>query len=96
LTLGTTYEFTVEARNTNGHGNPSSDFTILHALIPDTISTPTTTNSGTNVVIDWTAPSENGSTITSYTVTIRQSDGTTYTEDSINCDGSDNTIKSNT
>jgi hypothetical protein len=96
LTLGTTYEFTVEARNTNGHSSPSTDFTILHAVAPDTISTPTTTNSGTSVIIDWTAPSDNGSTITYYTITIRQSDGTTYTEDSVNCDGSDNTIKSNT
>jgi hypothetical protein len=96
LTLGTIYEFTVEARNTNGHGNPSTDFTILHALIPETITTSTTTNSEYNVIIDWTAPSENGSTITFYTVTIRQSDETTYTEDSVNCDGSDSTIKSNT
>jgi hypothetical protein len=94
--LGTTYEFTVEARNTNGYSSPSSDFAILHALIPDTVSTPTTTNSGTNVIIDWTAPGDNGSTITHYTVTIRQSDGTTYTEDSVDCDGTDSTIKSNT
>jgi hypothetical protein len=96
LALGTTYEFTVEARNTNGYGNPSTDFTILHAIAPDIVTIPTTTNSGTSVIIDWTVPSDNGSTITFYTVTIRQSDGTTYTEDSVNCDGSDSTIKSNT
>jgi hypothetical protein len=86
----------VEARNANGYGNPSSDFQILHALIPDVVSTPATTNSGTNVIVDWTAASENGSIITSYTITIRESDGITYTEDLVNCDGSDATIKTNT
>ena len=70
----------MEARNTNGHGLPSTDFTILHAISPDSPSAPTTTNSGTNVVIDWTSPNENGATITSYTVTILQSDGSTFSE----------------
>ena len=92
LTLGTTYEFIIESRNTNGYGDASADFTILHAISPDIPSTPTTTNSGSEVIIDWSAPAENGSPITSYTVTILQSDGLTYTEDTANCDGTDKII----
>lgn len=96
LYLGAIYEFKVEARNTNGYGSASSDFTILHAIAPDVPSTPTTANSGTNVVITWSTPLDNGSTITSYTVTIMHSDGSTYTEDLVNCDGSDSSIVSAT
>ena len=60
----------VEASNSNGYGYDSTDFTILHAIAPEVPSAPTTTNSGTSVVIDWVAPIDNGSPITSYTVTI--------------------------
>ena len=70
LSLGTTYEFMVEGRNVNGYSVPSSDFSILHAIAPEVPSTPTTTNSGSNVIIDWSAPTSNGSTITSYTLLI--------------------------
>jgi hypothetical protein len=66
LTLGITYEFTVEARNSLGYSLESDSVIIFHATAPDIPSAPTTTNSGTNIVISWTAPSENGSVITSY------------------------------
>ena len=92
LTLGTTYEFKVEARNTNGFSLPSADFIILHATAPETPSAPSTTNSATDVYINWSAPDSNGASITSYTVTILQSDGSTFSEDIVNCDGSDSTI----
>ena len=82
----------VEGRNVNGYSVQSDDFSILHAVAPEVPNTPTTSNSGINVVIDWSAPTSNGSTITSYTILILQSDGSTYTEDSINCDGTDSTI----
>lgn len=96
LTLGTSYEFTVEARNTNGYSSVSSSLSLLHGLAPATPSAPTTTVSGANIVIDWSEPTINGASITSYTITIRQSDGTTYTEDATNCNGSNATIMSNT
>lgn len=35
LTLGTTYEFTVEARNSGGFSLPSSSVTIFHAMAPE-------------------------------------------------------------
>lgn len=48
------------------------------------------------MIISWTPPSDNGAEITSYTISIRQSDGVTFTVDSVDCDGSDSTIVSQT
>jgi len=45
---------------------------------PSTPAAPTTTISGSNVMINWVTPADGGSTITGYEVTIRQSDGLTY------------------
>jgi hypothetical protein len=95
LTLGTNYEFTVEARNQFGYSSISSTFSILHAIAPSQPTAPTTSVSGSNIVISWNLPTENGSSVTSYLVTIRQSDDSTFTEDSTNCDGSNGTILTN-
>jgi hypothetical protein len=35
LTLGTTYEFTVDAQNSVGYGYSSDIITILHAVPPE-------------------------------------------------------------
>lgn len=43
-------------------------------------------------MISWSAPAHGGSVITSYTIKIKQKDGT-LTENIANCDGSDYTIK---
>jgi len=40
-----------------------------------------------NVEIDWTAPSDNGSPIDSYMIYIQQSDLSTYSVESTNCNG---------
>jgi hypothetical protein len=45
--------------------------------------------------VTFTAPTENGAEITSYTILVVTSDGLTFVEDSTNCDGSDATILSN-
>lgn len=71
LTLGTTYEFTVEALNDKGVSEPSTSMLILHALIPTKPSAPTTTNLGQNIIIDWTAAIDNGSPVTSYLIEIK-------------------------
>jgi cellulose 1,4-beta-cellobiosidase len=94
LTLGTIYEWQVEALNSVGYSLPSVGFENLHALIPGIPSDLTTTNTGTNIVFDWTAPSDNGSAISSYSVTIRQNDGI-FSQDTINCNGEDATIIAN-
>ena len=66
--LGTSYEFTVEARNAFGYSDASAVLSILHALAPDQPSAPTTTNSGTEVILTWDEPANNGSPLTSYVV----------------------------
>jgi hypothetical protein len=96
LVLGTTYEFTVEAQNSVGYSTPSGLVTILHALPPSTPNIPSTLNSGTDVVINWSAPSDNGSEISSYTVQILQNDGVTFSQNLNYCDGSDSAIISAT
>ena len=47
------------------------------------------------MVISWSAPSDNGTPITSYTVHIRKADNT-FTEELSDCDGTDATIVSAT
>lgn len=56
-------------------------------------SAPTTTVSGSNVVISWAAPNNNGSPIVGYVIQIRQSDGVTFSVDITSCDGSKSTIR---
>jgi hypothetical protein len=43
-------------------------------------------------MILWTAPSDNGSEITRYTILIRHSDGVSFSEEPVSCDGSDSLI----
>ena len=70
LTNGTSYTFTVTATNAAGTGSSSTAST---AIIPSTVPGAPTGVSGVfgnaQVVVSWTAPSSNGSTITGYTVT---------------------------
>jgi hypothetical protein len=53
---------------------------------------PSTTWSPDDVVISWAAPDNGGSTIIGYTVSIRQSDTSTYTVDSANCEMTSSTL----
>ena len=57
---------------------------------------PTTTNSGTNVIISWSPLSANGATISEYLIEIQQQAGTTYTSDLTNCDGASSSVILNT
>lgn len=91
LILGTTYEFTIEARNSVGYSAPSEILVVLHALAPEAPSAPVTTNNGIDVDISWTIPVDNGAEITSYTISLKKSDGQFVTE-TTNCDGSDSII----
>lgn len=86
LTLGVTYEFTVEAQNSVGYSNPSTSVQFLHAIPPEAPLTLSTTNVGTDVVFDWNDAVDNGAEVLSYQVIIEQKDGT-FTE-STTCDGS--------
>ena len=46
-----------------------------------------------DVIVRWVAPDNGGSPITSYTIFLRESDAATYTEEQVNCDGTDPTIR---
>jgi hypothetical protein len=92
LTADVVYTFKVTARNLVGLGADSSAVTIRAAAIPDVPAAPTTTvNTNISVTITWVAPYNGGSQITGYTVAIRQSDGTTYSQESANCNVSTTT-----
>ena len=92
LDYGLIYTFTVQARNSHGLSDESASVSILSAQTPYQPDPPTTQFVGTSIVIRWTAPVSGGSPITAYRVIIRESDGTTFTEDKVNCDGSDEAI----
>jgi large repetitive protein len=91
LTPGTTYKFRVQARNTFGLSVYSDVVTLLCAFVPAAPSEPTTTVIGNNVIINWSAPSSNGSPITSYRIKIRKHDGL-YAEELSYCDGQKSSI----
>ena len=69
-----TYKFKIEARNTYGYSVYSNEISILCATIPSVPATPANYNVLNQVRFDWTAPTQNGLAITSYTVLIRRSD----------------------
>jgi len=80
------YTFKITARNVVGFGADSSEVAIRAASIPNAPAAPTTTiNKDESVTISWDAPQNGGSEITSYTVKVQQSDGSTYSTESENC-----------
>jgi hypothetical protein len=86
LTSGTTYSFKVQSRNSYGLSSYSNAASILCAFVPDTPVAPSSTVLGSNAIISWTVPANNGSPITTYTVTIRNS-ANSYITDLNNCNG---------
>lgn len=97
LTAGTTYTFRYRVKNIHGWSGYSPTVDILCAKVPDTPAAATTSVSGTNVVIDWTAVAGiNGDAIDLYLIEILDTTGTTYSTDTTNCDGADSTIMTNT
>ncbi len=96
LTSGTDYVFKVSAKNAHGWSTESATETIRTSAEPVTMSAVTTSVvSSTNVRITWSTGNANGeATIDAYKILILQSDGTTYTEDTTNCNGALSGIKS--
>ena len=65
----------------------------MAAQVPDKPNAPTTTFSNTEtVLIDWTAPFDQGSPITGYRIYIRESDEIAFSLELHDCDGGDATI----
>jgi hypothetical protein len=66
--------------------------TVLAAQTPAQPDPPTTSFATDQVTLTWVAPDNGGSPITSFTVTIRTSDDTTFLTLLDYCDGSNNAI----
>ncbi len=72
LTNGTTYTFTVTATNAVGTGPAATSSPVTPAGgsgVPDAPGALTATAGDAQVVLAWTAPADNGSPLTAYTVT---------------------------
>ena len=91
LVTGSNYMFQVEARNEFGYSVQSKSVYIYCAFVPEKVSTLSTAINGGNVVVTWTAPFNNGATITSYMVEIKQSDYT-FAQELTYCDASQTAI----
>ena len=82
---GKTYYFKLTATNIYGTGAASSSVSVVAIDVPGKMSIPTVANSGTSVVVTYTAPTTHSSAITDYDVQFLKSDGTT---DTLTCDES--------
>jgi hypothetical protein len=72
LTPNTSYTFTVQASNTSGQGAvsaPSNSVTIQQLSAPGAPTAVTAALGSSEAMVSWTAPSNGGSPITSYTIT---------------------------
>jgi hypothetical protein len=94
LISGVIYSLKVESRNSYGYSVYSDAITLLAAFIPDPPLIVTTTNSGDQVLVKWASPNMNGSPVTSYRIFIREHNSQTYTEESVECDGTSATVVS--
>lgn len=95
LTPGNTYKIKLQSRNSVGYSPFSNEISILASQVPSQPEAPSTITSGyENVIVIFTAPYNGGSPVSSYKITLRQSDGVTFSEELTYCDGSDSVIKS--
>jgi hypothetical protein len=92
LTFGVTYEFKVESRNSYSYSPYSDTITLLCAFKPDPPLVITTTNTNDLITVNWDDPIANGYVIHAYRFFFLEHDGTTYTEEIVECDGTDATI----
>lgn len=83
---GTTYSFKVQARTLGGYSDFSDPVSVLAASVPSKPDAPVTVWSADQITLIWTAPSSNGSPITSYSITIQTKSGDYQA--SVSCDGS--------
>jgi hypothetical protein len=86
---GGVYAFRVRAYNAHGWGAVSSSVSVAASEEPDQMDAPTTTKQDdVNVRIGWEAADSNSDPLDAYEIMILTSDGVTYAEESVSCDGS--------
>lgn len=91
LTSGTTYTFKVQARNSFGFSLYSTTLKVLCAFVPEKPVAPVSTIETNTVVLTWTAPYDNGSPLTKYTIGIKDSQGN-YLTTVPGCDGTSTVV----
>jgi hypothetical protein len=96
LVQGKVYCFKVHARNDYGYGAFGDVYCELAAQIPAKPQPPITSFAADFVTVDWTAPDNGGSPITSFTVYLRTVHELTFHVQTLYCDGSDSTIMADT
>ena len=73
-TLGTSYTYAIDAHNiVDWSGVSPNSSSVIPAAVPSTPTAPTASRSTSTVTVSWSAPSANGSAITSYVLTINGS-----------------------
>jgi hypothetical protein len=82
----------VRAHNSFGWGLFSNPATFVVADVPAQPAAVTTSISGMNVMISWSAPSSNYATIDSYKILMQDSSGSNSYEDSIDCNGANSAV----
>jgi len=98
ITSGATYRVMQRVENIYGWGPFSAIGAIIAATTPGVPVAPTTSISGTNVVITWAAPASTGGSgiaLTSYTVEVLSSDGQTFYPDTTDCNGASSPVIAN-
>ena len=79
LVNGTSYDVRVRAANGRGDG-PWSAATTLKAGAPSAPAAPSLTSGNAQLAVAWTAPADNGSSITDYDVRYSSDSGATWSE----------------
>lgn len=88
-TLGETIQFRAKASNIHGWGLMSDPLVVISSSVPEKPIPPVITIENLDVKISWTQPNDNHGQISSYIIRIAAEGTDTFTEETVNCDGSE-------
>jgi hypothetical protein len=81
--------YRVKAHNIHGWGAFSEPLTVISSSMPDQPTAPTITIEDLSAKIAWIEPNYNYGSVTSYIIKIAAEASDVFTEELVNCDGSD-------
>jgi hypothetical protein len=87
--LGDVINYIVYATSIHGDGPYSEELSVVTSSMPDGPAEVSTEIDGLSVKILWVAPNDNYGLITSYVVEIAAEGTDHFTQEIVNCDGSD-------